>query len=108
MTVVRDIVPSPDLIMGCKAVFGRVSSHVLCFAGRSDQNSPRRYYMMPAGPARRAVTQAYIIAVGGGAPLPIQPLPFQVPAANSRLWENLLFGSRKLGRMRPCRVNGLA
>lgn len=67
MTVVREILTTPDLIMGCKAVFGTVSSHVLCFAGRGAPTSPKRYYMLPAGAARRAVTQPYIIAIGGGA-----------------------------------------
>ncbi len=67
MTVVRDIITNPDLIMGCKAVFGTVSSHVLCFAGRGAPTSPKRYYMLPAGAARRAVAQPYIIAIGGGA-----------------------------------------
>lgn len=67
MTVVRDIVPTPELIMGCKAVFGTVSSHVLCFAGRGDPTVSRRYYMLPAGVSRRAITQPYIVAIGGGA-----------------------------------------
>lgn len=66
MKTVKDIVPDPDLLMGCKAVFGSVSSHVLCFAGRGEPNSVRRYYMLPGGVARRAVTQPFIIAIGGG------------------------------------------
>ena len=67
MTTIRDIVSDPDRIMGCKAVFGTISSHVLCFAGRGDAASPNRHYMLPAGAARRAMTRPFVIAIGGGA-----------------------------------------
>lgn len=66
MTTVRDIVPDADRIMGCKAVFGAISSHVLCFAKRGDQANPKQFYMLPAGVARRAVSRPFIIAIGGG------------------------------------------
>lgn len=67
MTTVRDIVEDSNGIMGCKAVFGPISSHVLCFAGRGEPTTPNRYYMLPAGAARRAVAQPFVIAIGGGA-----------------------------------------
>ncbi|TYC78783.1 hypothetical protein [Novosphingobium sp. BW1] len=66
MTTVRDIVPDAEQIMGCKAVFGAISSHILCFAKRGDRANPKRFYMLPAGVARRAVGRPFIIAIGGG------------------------------------------
>ena len=51
ITRLQDILSGPDVLMGVKAVFGMISSHVLCFA---------------EGAARRAVTQPFVIAIGGG------------------------------------------
>lgn len=62
---VRDIVATPDLIMGVKAVFGRVSSHVLCFGSRGNIND-KSYFSVAAGAARRATTSPYVITIGGG------------------------------------------
>ncbi len=67
MTVLRDIVPTPEQLMGVKAVFGSLSSHVLCSAGRGVSGNERQYYALPGGVARRAVLRPFIIAIGGGA-----------------------------------------
>jgi hypothetical protein len=66
VTVLRDVVPDPALIMGAKAVFGVVSSHILCFAGRGDPAGERLYYSRPGAAARRAASQPFILAIGGG------------------------------------------
>jgi 5-methylcytosine-specific restriction enzyme A len=56
---------SAEQLIGVKAVFSPVSSHVLCFAGRGDPNSTG-FFAVPAGAARRASTRPFIIAIGGG------------------------------------------
>ena len=70
MTVFSDVVTEPSQLMGCKAVFGRVSSHVLCFGSRGDGSSQDQFYMMPAGVARRAVERRFAVAIGGGREVP--------------------------------------
>ena len=39
---------------------------MLCFASRGDQSKPNQFYMLPGGAAKRAVTQPWAIAIGGG------------------------------------------
>jgi len=62
----REVVPNIDLLMGVKAVFGPISSHVLCFGGRGEVENTKQYYSVPAGAASRASTQPYVITIGGG------------------------------------------
>jgi hypothetical protein len=59
------VLKSPEELMGVKAVFGLLSSHVLCFGGRGSI-SDRSYFSVAAGAARRAVEQPFIITIGGG------------------------------------------
>jgi hypothetical protein len=59
-----EVVPSPDLLMGVKAVWGAISSYVLCFGARP--GSDAQTYALPAGAARRAVERPFVIAIGGG------------------------------------------
>lgn len=65
MTTVRDVVASPDQVMGAKAVFGPISSHVMCFGGRGERFE-NRFYSQPAGVAKRAVAAPWVFAIGGG------------------------------------------
>jgi 5-methylcytosine-specific restriction enzyme A len=61
----NDVIATPSSLMGVKAVFGIISSHVLCFGGRGDRNN-KSYFSVAAGAARRAVTRPYVITIGGG------------------------------------------
>jgi 5-methylcytosine-specific restriction protein A len=61
----RDVIASPASLMGVKAVFAPVSSHVLCFGGRGDRTRDS-YFSVAAGAARRAVERPYIVTIGGG------------------------------------------
>ncbi|MCJ1961608.1 hypothetical protein [Novosphingobium mangrovi (ex Hu et al. 2023)] len=65
MTTVQEVVGSPDRVMGAKAVFGPISSHVLCFGGRGE-STEKRFYSQPAGAAKRAVNAPWVFAIGGG------------------------------------------
>ena len=60
-----ELVTSPDLLMGAKAVFGDISSHVMCFGARGEMHTKRRY-SVAAGAANRATERPFILAVGGG------------------------------------------
>lgn len=62
---VADVVGSVDQAMGAKAVFGSISSHVLCFGSRGTR-AETRYFSVPAGAARRAVDSPWVFAIGGG------------------------------------------
>lgn len=65
MTTVQDVVGSSDKVMGAKAVFGPISSHVMCFGGRGER-SAKGFYSQPAGAARKAVSAPWVFAIGGG------------------------------------------
>lgn len=60
-----DICSTPDSLMGVKAVFGELSSHVLCFGGRGTIND-RSYFSVAASAARRAVERPYVVTIGAG------------------------------------------
>lgn len=62
---VGEIIGSPDRAMGAKAVFGPISSHVLCFGARGERHETR-YFSVPAGAARRAIEAPWVFAIGGG------------------------------------------
>lgn len=66
MTTVADVVGSPDRVMGAKAVFGAISSHVMCFGGRGSPEDAG-YYSVASGAARKAVDAPWVFAIGGGA-----------------------------------------
>lgn len=61
----RELVASPDQLMGIKAVFGPMTSHVLCFGGRGTPQH-RSYYAVPAAAARKAANQPFVVTIGGG------------------------------------------
>jgi hypothetical protein len=63
---VGDIASTLDQVMGVKAVFGPMSSYLLCFGGRGTPQNERQYYSVPAGVADRALKRPYVIAIGGG------------------------------------------
>lgn len=61
----QDVVDRQEALMGVKAVFGPLRSHVLCFGARGNIND-KSYFSVAAGAARRAITQPFIITIGGG------------------------------------------
>ncbi|MDR6820237.1 hypothetical protein J2X76_005434 [Neorhizobium sp. 2083] len=63
--LLQDICPSLEMVQGVKAVFGSLSSYVLCFAGRGEPNSSSFDYQA-ANAAKAAVERPFIIAIGGG------------------------------------------
>lgn len=65
MPTVQEIIGSPDRVMGAKAVFGPISSHIMCFGGRGDRNETR-FFSVAAGAARKAVSAPWVFAIGGG------------------------------------------
>jgi len=66
-----DVVPSVDLLMGVKAVWGRSSECVMCFGGRGDAAAKdRAYFAQARSTAERAITQPYLVTIGGGEQVP--------------------------------------
>ncbi|TSD85604.1 hypothetical protein FFK22_026525 [Mycobacterium sp. KBS0706] len=65
-STLHDLVAIPELLMGVKAVYGVLGSHVICF-GRRGEIGSKSYFSVAAGAARRAVTRPFIVAIGGGA-----------------------------------------
>ncbi|MBS0240147.1 MAG: HNH endonuclease [Proteobacteria bacterium] len=64
-SILAEVIPGPHSIMGVKAVFGPISSHVLCFGGHGSIND-KSYFRVAASAAQRAKTRPYVIAIGGG------------------------------------------
>ncbi|AWN52186.1 HNH endonuclease [Methylobacterium sp. 17Sr1-1] len=64
-TQLSDVALSADAIMGVKAVFGPLGSHVLCFGARGSINE-RSYFQIAAGAARRAEASPFVVTIGGG------------------------------------------
>jgi len=60
-----ELIASPREIMGAKAVFGPIGSHILCFGSRGDPGSSA-YHSKPRAAAQRAVDQPWVICIGGG------------------------------------------
>jgi hypothetical protein len=67
-TTLGAVVPSSDLLMGVKAVWGAISSYVLCFGERPGTEAQK--YSLPGGAAKRAVERPFVIAIGGGRHVP--------------------------------------
>ncbi|MBY5484667.1 hypothetical protein HFO87_09300 [Rhizobium leguminosarum] len=63
--LLKDICPDLETVQGVKAVFGPISSYVLCFAGRGEPNSSSFDYQA-ANAAQAAVERPFVIAIGGG------------------------------------------
>lgn len=53
------------MLMGVKAVFGQLSSHVLCFGGRGTVND-RSYFSVAKSAAHRAVERPFVVTIGAG------------------------------------------
>ncbi|MFC3714356.1 hypothetical protein ACFOMD_17440 [Sphingoaurantiacus capsulatus] len=60
-----DVVSTPASVMGVKAVFGPLSSHMICFGGRGERGSSA-YYAVAKGAAKKAAEKPYAIFIGGG------------------------------------------
>lgn len=63
----EELVPSPDLLMGVKAVFGPLRGRAVCFASRGDAAlKDRGHFRTGRTVAEYAVEQPYLITIGGG------------------------------------------
>jgi hypothetical protein len=68
-----DVVPSVDLLMGVKAVWGRSSECVMCFGGRGDAAAKdKAYFAQARSTAERAIKQPYLVTIGGGEQVPAE------------------------------------
>lgn len=68
-----DVVPKIDLLMGVKAVWGRSSECVMCFGGRGNAaTKDRAYFAQARSTAERALTQPYLVTIGGGEHVPAE------------------------------------
>lgn len=69
MPLFEEIVPSPDLLVGVKAIWGPISARIQCFGSRGDRNrDPDRHFMIPRSVAERSLKQEkpFLITIGGG------------------------------------------
>ena len=67
----EELVPSPDMLMGVKAVFGVLVSRVMCFGSRGDRSaSPGKHYQAAKSTAEKAMSQRWLISIGGGKDVP--------------------------------------
>lgn len=69
MPTFEDIVPSPELLIGVKAIWGPISARIQCFGSRGDRNrDPDRHFMIPRSVAERSINQKrpFLITIGGG------------------------------------------
>lgn len=70
-TLFRDVVSTPELFMGVKAVWGRSKEPIMCFGTRgADKSDSKRYYSQARRTSERALTQPYFLTVGGGDRVP--------------------------------------
>ena len=67
----KDVVTTPDNLMGVKAVWGRSSEGIMCFGSRGDAILKNRGHFSQARiTAERAQTQPYFLTIGGGEQVP--------------------------------------
>lgn len=62
-----DVVPSPEVLMGVKAVWGRSNEPVMCFGSRGERG---KHHQLTRRTAEKAVTQPFLVTIGGGAQVP--------------------------------------
>jgi len=62
-----EVVPSPELLMGVKAVWGRSNEPVMCFGSRGEG---RQRYQLARNTAEKAVDRPFLVTIGGGAQVP--------------------------------------
>ena len=66
-----ELVQDPGQVMGVKAVFGRLTSRVMCFGGRGTPEQHGRYYQAARTAAERAAGgQRFLVTIGGGDEVP--------------------------------------
>ena len=65
LSTFKTIVIDPKLLMGVKAVSGPLTTSVMCFGGRGDQNDTS-YFSVPESVATRAKSAPFIISIGAG------------------------------------------
>jgi 5-methylcytosine-specific restriction enzyme A len=67
----KDVVASPNILMGVKAVWGRSREAVMCFGSRGDAElKDRGHFSQARTTAERAQTQPYFLTIGGGEQVP--------------------------------------
>lgn len=68
-----DIVPSPNALMGVKAVWSQSSEPVMCFGARGDAAAKQNSYFSTAkATALLALEHPYLVTIGGGDRVPPQ------------------------------------
>ena len=60
----RDVVLTPETLMGVKAVWGEITSYAICFGDRPGTAAQK--FSLPASSARKAIDSPFVIAIGGG------------------------------------------
>lgn len=67
----KEVVGSPDDLMGVKAVWGRSSEAVMCFGSRDNtRNKGKAYFSQARITAERAQKRPYFLTIGGGKQVP--------------------------------------
>lgn len=66
-----EVVPSPDLLMGVKAVWGESRAPIMCFGSRGDaSDSPNKHFQAAKSVADRAAITPFMVTLGGGRKVP--------------------------------------
>lgn len=67
----KDVVPTPEHLMGVKAVWGRSREAVMCFGSRGNAaTKDRGHFSQARTTAERAHAQPYFVTIGGGDQVP--------------------------------------
>jgi hypothetical protein len=67
----KDVVTSPERLMGVKAVWGRSSEGIMCFGSRGDAAlKDVKHYAQARNTAKRALIQPFFLTIGGGEQVP--------------------------------------
>jgi 5-methylcytosine-specific restriction enzyme A len=69
----KDVVPSPDMLMGVKAVWGAAEEPLMCFGSRSENPAAkdRAHFSQARRTAERAQSYPFFITIGGGKQVPL-------------------------------------
>lgn len=64
VTRLREVVETPNALMGVKAVWGEITSYAICFGHRPGTEAQK--FSLPASAARKTIDRPYVITIGGG------------------------------------------
>lgn len=67
----EDVVPDSQVLMGIKAVWGRVEESIMCFGSRGDPRTKLGgYYSQAKRTAEKSLERPYFVTIGGGEKVP--------------------------------------